>query len=117
MASGSPTDMLQVMQNLIGNALKFRRANTAPEVWVKGRNEGPHSFYAVSDNGIGIEPVYSEQIFAPFKRLHGRSVYAGSGIGLAIAQKVVERYGGRIWVTSVPGEGSTFQFTIEQERT
>lgn len=116
MASGSPTDMLQVMQNLIGNALKFRRANTVPEVWVKGRNEGPHSFYAVSDNGIGIEPAYKEQIFAPFKRLHGRSVYAGSGIGLAIAQKVVERYGGRIWVTSVPGEGSTFQFTIEQEQ-
>jgi light-regulated signal transduction histidine kinase (bacteriophytochrome) len=111
----SPTDMLQVMQNLIGNALKFRRANTVPEVWVMGREEGTHWCFEVIDNGIGIEAAYSEKIFVPFKRLNDRSKYAGSGIGLAIAEKIVQRYAGRIWCTSVPGKGSNFKFTIERQ--
>lgn len=112
----SPTDMMQVMQNLIGNAVKFRRMNAVPEVWVKGREEATQWCFEVIDNGIGIEPTYGDKIFAPFKRLNDRSKYAGSGIGLAIAEKIVQRYGGRIWYTSVPGEGSNFKFTIERER-
>jgi PAS domain S-box-containing protein len=110
----SCTDMLQVMQNLIGNALKFRRPGTIPEVCVKGHAEGTHWHFEVSDNGIGIDPAHYETIFAPFKRLNDRSKYKGSGIGLAIAQKIVHRYGGRIWVTSTPGEGSCFHFTLER---
>jgi PAS domain S-box-containing protein len=113
----SRTDMLQVMQNLIGNAVKFRREGTVPEVLVKGREEAAHWYFEVIDNGIGVEPTYHDKIFAPFKRLHGRSKYTGSGIGLAIAQKIVHRYGGRIWCTSEPGKGSTFQFTIPRQRT
>ncbi len=113
----SPSDMLQVMQNLIGNALKFHRPDTMPEVWVKGREEGTYCYFEVVDNGIGIEPAYRDRIFAPFNRLHARTAYAGSGIGLAIVKKIVERYGGRIQIASVQGEGSTFQFTIEHKRT
>jgi len=112
----SPTDMLQVMQNLIGNALKFRRSNTVPEVWVKGRDEAHQWYFEVIDNGIGIEAAYMEKIFVPFKRLNDRSKFAGSGIGLSIAEKIVHRYGGRIWCTSEPGKGSTFQFTIPRQR-
>jgi PAS domain S-box-containing protein len=110
----SCTDMLQLMQNLIGNALKFRRKGTIPVVWVKGHAEGTHWYFEVSDNGIGIDPAYYDIIFAPFKRLNDRAKYMGSGIGLAIAQKIVHRYGGKIWVTSKQGEGSSFHFTLER---
>lgn len=112
----APSDMLQVMQNLIGNALKFQRPDTVPKVWVRGRDEGTHCFFEVEDNGIGIEPAYRDRIFAPFNRLHTRSAYAGSGIGLAIVKKVVERYGGSVQIASKEGEGSIFQFTIEHKR-
>lgn len=114
--TASSTDMLQVMQNLIGNALKFRREGTVPEIRVKGSDEGTCWHFEVIDNGIGIEPAYRETIFTPFKRLNDRSKYVGSGIGLAIAQKIVQRYGGRIWVTSGSEEGSNFQFTLEHDR-
>jgi PAS domain S-box-containing protein len=114
--TASTTDMLQIMQNLIGNALKFRREGTVPEIRVKGSHEGTRWHFEVIDNGIGIEPAYHETIFTPFKRLNDRSRYVGSGIGLAIAQKIVQRYGGRIWVTSGSEGGSNFQFTLEHNR-
>jgi len=110
----SQTEMLQVLQNLIGNAVKFRRKDVAPVVHVTGREEGDHWRFDVADNGIGIEAQYNEKVFVPFKRLHDKTTYSGSGIGLAVAQKIVQRFGGRIWFTSEPGQGTTFHFTIKR---
>jgi PAS domain S-box-containing protein len=101
----------QVFQNLIGNALKYR-SQDAPQIHVSANVRGTAWCFRVKDNGIGIDPQYKEKIFGVFKRLHHDQKYAGTGIGLAICQRVVERYGGRIWVESEPGKGATFFFTI-----
>lgn len=105
----------QLLQNLIGNALKFR-GEEAPRVRVSAEEQDHAWAFAVSDNGIGFEPEYGEQIFEIFQRLHSRGSYDGTGIGLAICRKIVQRHGGRIWVESRPGEGSTFHFTIPRGR-
>lgn len=101
-----------VFQNLIGNAIKFRARNTPPIVEVKAARETGRWRFQVSDNGIGIDPKYSEKIFTMFQRLHARSDYPGNGIGLAICKRILERHNGRIWVESTPGAGTTFFFTI-----
>jgi len=101
---------IALFQNLIGNAIKYR-ADAKPEIRVFVEQNNGDWRFAVADNGIGIESEYLEKIFAPFKRLHGGDI-PGSGIGLAICQRVVERYGGRIWAESEPGRGSTFRFTL-----
>jgi PAS domain S-box-containing protein len=101
----------QVFQNLIGNALKYR-AEEPPSIHVSVSERGSMWCFSVADNGIGIDPRYKEKIFGVFKRLHHGDQYTGTGIGLAICQRVVERYGGRIWVESEPGKGSTFFFTV-----
>jgi PAS domain S-box-containing protein len=101
----------QVFQNLIGNALKYRTEDP-PQIHISAVNIGTAFRFSVRDNGIGIDPQYKEKIFGVFKRLHRDQKYAGTGIGLAICQRVVERYGGRIWVESESGEGATFFFTI-----
>jgi light-regulated signal transduction histidine kinase (bacteriophytochrome) len=105
------TQMLQLFQNLIGNAMKFRGKET-PVISVSAEKKDGEWLLSVSDNGIGIAPENAEQIFAVFQRLHARSEYPGNGIGLAICKKIVERYGGKIWVESQPGSGSSFRFTM-----
>jgi PAS domain S-box-containing protein len=105
------TQMAQVFQNLVGNAIKFRRQER-PVISVQAEKTELHWLFRVSDNGIGIASECAEQIFVAFQRLHARSEYPGNGIGLAICKKIVERCGGRIWVESQPGSGSTFKFTM-----
>ncbi|HIH94480.1 TPA: PAS domain S-box protein, partial [Methanosarcina acetivorans] len=109
MADG--TQLTQVFQNLISNAIKFR-SKEAPKIHVSAEKEDDKWRFSVQDNGIGINPKYSEKIFEVFKRLHKREEYPGTGIGLSICKKIIERHGGDIWVKSEPGRGSTFYFTL-----
>jgi PAS domain S-box-containing protein len=110
---GNPIRFNRLMQNLIGNALKFVAPDTPPRIRLSAAQEGGFWRISVSDNGIGIEPRHYERIFEPFKRLHAKSHYYGTGLGLSICRKIVEGFGGRLWVTSAVGEGSVFSFTIE----
>jgi PAS domain S-box-containing protein len=102
--------LVQLLQNLVGNGIKYRRSDP-PQIHVTARRRDTDWLFSVRDNGIGIKPEYTQQVFGIFKRLHGNT-YPGTGIGLAVCQRIVERYGGRIWVESRPGEGSLFCFTL-----
>jgi light-regulated signal transduction histidine kinase (bacteriophytochrome) len=105
------TQLTQLFQNLIGNAIKFR-GDAPPHVRITASaGHGEHVF-DIRDNGIGMDVQYSERVFQMFQRLHERGRYEGSGIGLAIAKRIVDRHGGRIWFESEPGVGTTFHFTI-----
>jgi light-regulated signal transduction histidine kinase (bacteriophytochrome) len=104
--------IVQVFQNLIANAIKFRSANP-PRVHVSAKRVGDDWEFSIKDNGIGMDPKYQDRVFVIFQRLHGRDRYPGTGIGLAICKKIVERHGGRIWYESEgEGRGTTFHFTI-----
>ena len=107
--------MAQLLQNLIGNAIKYRRRGTPPRVHISSRREGNTFLFSVEDNGQGFDPQYAESIFTPFKRLHGREI-PGAGIGLATCKRIVEIYNGRIWATSSgPNTGATIWFTLPDE--
>ena len=108
------TQLVQLFQNLLGNAIKFCR-DRAPRVRVDAAHEPGRWRFSVTDNGIGIAPEYREQVFVIFKRLHTRREYPGTGIGLAICKRIVERHGGEIGIDPAPGGGSVFWFTLPEE--
>jgi PAS domain S-box-containing protein len=109
--NGDRTQLVQLFQNLIGNAIKFRR-DEPPIVRITAVPDGEFAMFTVEDNGIGIEREFVEKVFLIFQRLHERDKYSGTGIGLAIVKKVVERHGGKVWIDSTPDQGSRFQFTL-----
>jgi two-component system, sensor histidine kinase and response regulator len=114
---GDPTQLVQLFQNLIANSVTYCK-DAAPIVRAEAIRQSRHWLFSVHDNGIGIDPEHAERIFLIFERLHHKSESSGTGIGLAICKKIVERHGGSIWVESKPGQGSTFLFTLPaQERT
>ena len=123
---GDPTQLRQLFQNLLGNALKFRKPNVIPTIRIRAeetqlvvepwRSEAPELAYRilVSDNGIGFDPKYGDRIFEIFQRLHGQSEYEGTGVGLAICRRIVERHGGRIEASGIPGQGATIEILLPQ---
>jgi len=113
---GDPVQLTQLFQNLIGNALKFS-GDHPPKIEINARRHAAEWEISVADNGIGIDPKDGERIFIIFQRLHSREEYEGTGIGLAICKKIVDRHGGRIWVESRKGEGTIFRFTIPDPAT
>jgi chemotaxis family two-component system sensor kinase Cph1 len=109
------TQLMQLFQNLIGNAIKFRKAEETPHIHIGVQRQEDQWLFSVADNGIGFEPQFADRIFVIFQRLHTRDEYPGSGMGLAICKKIVECHRGRIWVEAVPDQGATFYFTIPVE--
>ena len=108
---GEEAQLAHVFQNILSNALKYRKEDLAPHIEITARRRQDECVVSVRDNGIGFDPQYAERIFGLFKRLH-KDEYPGTGLGLAICQRIIERYGGRIWADSAVGEGSTFFFSL-----
>jgi len=111
---GYPTELKQLFQNIVSNSIKFRKPGIDPQIQISAERNNGHWQFAIADNGIGMEETDTERIFVIFQRLHTRTEYEGSGIGLSFCKKIVELHGGNIWVKSKPGEGSTFYFTIHE---
>ena len=109
------TQMIQLLQNLISNAIKYQKPNVPPYIIVKGEDHETEWEFSVQDNGIGIDEKFFDKIFIIFQRLHSKTQFTGTGIGLAICKKIIEKHKGRIWVTSIVGEGTTFHFTIPKK--
>jgi signal transduction histidine kinase len=113
--TGNPVQFMRLMQNLVGNGMKYQKAGTVPHVHISAEDKGSEWIFAVRDNGIGMKPEYLGKIFEPFQRLHSWQEYQGSGIGLAVCKKIVENHGGSIWASSEPGKGSTFYFSLPKK--
>ena len=111
---GSAVQLMRLMQNLVANAIKYHRPGVAPVIHVGVGETETHWEVSIADNGLGVDPSFAEQIFEPFRRLHTWDSIKGTGLGLAVGRKIAESHGGRIWVTSRPGEGSTFYFTVSK---
>jgi two-component system sensor kinase len=112
MARGDKTLIRQVLSNLLSNAVKFTKNKDKAEIEVSGSNSGDFNVYCIKDNGIGFDMRYYDKVFEIFHRLHNEREYEGTGVGLAIVKKIIERHGGRLWAESKPGEGATFYFTL-----
>lgn len=110
--TGYATELRQLFQNLLGNALKFQKPNVSPEIKISAKRQNEGWLFAVEDNGIGIDAKYKDEVFLIFQRLHSKTAYEGSGIGLANCKKIIEMHNGSIWMESSLGKGSTFFFTI-----
>lgn len=108
---GDEMGLAHLLQNLVGNAIKYRKPDVTPKIHIGVGDRASHWRFCVQDNGVGMDPKYYDRVFGMFQRLHGKEV-SGSGIGLALCKRIVETHGGQIWVESTPGEGSTFFFTI-----
>ena len=111
-AQGDNTLIRILLDNLLSNAWKFTQHTASPLVRIGSKIEGSSTTYYVNDNGVGFESIYKEKIFQPFQRLHRHDEFPGSGVGLAIVDRVIQRHHGHIWVDSKPGEGTTFYFTL-----
>jgi PAS domain S-box-containing protein len=114
LSNAYPTELKSLFQNLVSNSIKFRKPGITPVLHIDAKQTNGYWQFSVKDNGIGIEDQYLDRIFVIFQRLHNRSTYDGSGIGLAHCKKIAELHGGKIWVQSEPGVGSTFYFTIAE---
>lgn len=112
--TGDDSQLVQLIQNLISNAIKFRKEGVTPVINITSKEEPTHYLFSVEDNGIGIAMEHKERIFQIFQRLHTREKYPGTGIGLAICKKIVERHNGEIWVEAIPGQGTAFLFTLKR---
>jgi light-regulated signal transduction histidine kinase (bacteriophytochrome) len=111
---GSAVQIMRLLQNLVINAIKFQPPGQVPRVHLGICEDIEQRLYYVRDNGLGIKPAFIEEIFAPFRRLHTWEAIQGTGLGLSVCRKIVEGHGGRIWASSVPGEGTTIFFTLSQ---
>jgi PAS domain S-box-containing protein len=114
-ATGDRTLIRQVLANLLGNAFKFARGRPAPRIEIGARSAGGDVVYLVRDNGAGFDMHYADKLFQVFSRLHHQDEFEGTGIGLALAQRIIQRHGGRIWAEGVPNQGATFYFTLPRE--
>jgi light-regulated signal transduction histidine kinase (bacteriophytochrome) len=114
---GDATVMRQVWSNLIGNALKYSAKRPQPHVMISGRIENRQAIYQVKDNGAGFDMRYADKLFGVFQRLHSAEDFSGTGVGLAIVQRIIARHGGRIWAQSAPDQGACFEFALPMAAT